>query len=368
MSEPIRILQVLGELNQGGAEFMIMNIYRHIDRSKVQFDFVIHTQQRCYFEAEIEQLGGNIYRVPRFYGFNIIQYKKAWEQFFSAHRYYKGVHGHIGSSAAIYLKIANKFNITSIAHSHGTKNTPNFKGFMYTLFAYPTRFVANWFFGCSWAAGLHRYGKKVVNSNKFSVVNNAIEVERFDFEKKIRDKVRRELALGNGFIVGHVGRFDPLKNHLFLLKVFKEVHTRIPSAHLLLVGDGPERTRIEKEIVSLGLQEAVLLLGMRSDVPELLQAMDVFLFPSLSEGFPLGLIEAQATGLPCLTSTAVTDEVNITDLVDFLPLGVPITEWAERIILRNKEFVRVSRHQEIIDNGYDIKTSVLELEKFYMDL
>jgi len=368
VSESIKILQVLGDLDPGGTEVMIMNLYRYIDRTKVQFDFIIHMQEQCYFKTEIEQLGGHVYHVPRFYGFNIIQYRKAWKEFFALHRDYKAVHGHVGSSAAIYLKIAKQLHITTIAHSHGAKAAPNFKGFIYSLFAYPTRYIADRFFGCSYVAGTYRYGKKIVNSSRFSVIKNAIEVERFNFEEHIRDKVRVNLGVTNKFVVGHVGRFDPLKNHPFLLKIFKEVLTLHPDSLLLLVGDGPERAKIEKEIIALGLQEAVLLLGTRLDVPELLQAMDVFVFPSISEGLGIGLIEAQATGLPCITSTVVPHEVKITDLVEFLPLEMSAIKWAKRVLSTQKEVVRVNRHQEIIENGYDIKTSVLKLEKFYRDL
>ncbi|PKL26954.1 MAG: glycosyltransferase family 1 protein [Spirochaetae bacterium HGW-Spirochaetae-2] len=362
----MRILHVLGGLDRGGAEVMVMNLYRHIDRTRIQFDFVIHTPNRGYYEEEIEALGGIVYRVPRFTGFNILTYIKAWKTFFQGNRAFSAVHGHIGSSAAIYLAIAKGFRLFTIAHSHGAGNTPDFKGLMYSFFSFPTRFIADYFFACSRAAGLSRFGKNIVDSHRFTIVKNAIVIEEFGFSQEIRTAFRAQLHLGDKFVLGHVGRFDPLKNHTFLLEVFKLVHESCPDSILLLVGDGEERSHIERAIDILGLTDSVILLGSRSDVSSILQAMDVFVFPSIAEGLGISLIEAQATGLPCVVSRNVPSEAKITNLVDFLSLRDNKTKWATAVLEKRITVHRESHHNELIEYGYDIHKMVSQLEKFYM--
>lgn len=365
MSKTIRILHVLGGLDLGGAEVMVMNLYRTIDRELVQFDFVVHTPERCHFESEIEQLGGSVFRVPRFTGFNIINYIRTWYTLFKTGPSYGAVHGHIGSSAAIYLLIAHAFKIPTIAHSHGTKNTPDFKGFMYSVFSFPTRYIADWFFACSIAAGLARYGKTVVRSSRFKVIKNAIQIDRFGYSPEIRKRYRELLQVDQAFVVGHVGRFDPLKNHRFLLDVFALVHELLPESVLLLVGDGEERSSIEEHIQSLDLNQSVRLLGARSDVPSLLQAMDVFLFPSIAEGLGISLIEAQATGLACVVSDRVPEEVRITELIDFVPLDSAKSDWAMRTLEKRHIEQRINHVPELVKHGYDISTTTRVVQDFY---
>lgn len=368
MNKQIKILHVLGGLDLGGAEAFVMNLYRNVDRTKIQFDFVVHSQKTFYYEKEIQELGGTILRVPRFKGFNIISYIRSWRRLFKEHPYYSIVHGHIGSSAAIYLHVANRFGLTTVAHSHGAANTPDFKGLMYTIFAYPTRFVADYFLACSLMAGLSRYGKKVVNSAHFSLALNAIEVDQFAYNETVRKNVRTTLGVDHNIVVGHVGRFDPLKNHSFLLRVFKEFLILKPQAHLLLVGDGDERPLIEESIEQLGLTDSVSLLGFRSDTPDLLMAMDLFLFPSLSEGLGISVIEAQGTGLVCLAADAVPAEVKVTDLVHFLSLKESPTTWAETLSSLIDQKPRQSRIEELRTAGYDVHTASKQLEDWYLSI
>ena len=362
----IKVLHVLGGLDLGGAEAFVMHLYRNIDRNNVQFDFVTHSEKHFYYEEEITQLGGTIFRVPRFTGINIIQYIRAWNSFFDKHPDYKAVHGHIGSSAAIYLWIAKRFGIYTIAHSHGAGNTRDLKGLMYSFFSYPTRFIADYFLGCSTEAGLSRYGKNVVASPRFRLALNAIEVEDFRFDEELRTRTRSELGLADSVIIGHVGRFDPLKNHPFLLAVFKEFLALEPRAHLLLVGDGDEREKIEATIQRLALGSSVTLLGFRIDTPRLLMAMDGFLFPSLAEGLGISVIEAQATGLASLVSTAVPSEVKVTDLVHFLPLAQSPTAWATKLYTIIDGEPRKDYIEELRNAGYDAKTASKELEALYL--
>ncbi|WP_422479485.1 glycosyltransferase family 1 protein [Pleomorphochaeta sp. DL1XJH-081] len=367
MGNPIRILHVLGGLDLGGAETIVMNLYRNIDREKVQFDFVVHTQNKCFYEDEIGLLGGNIYRVPRFTGFNLLKYWNSWKILFRGNASFVAVHGHLGSSAAIYLKVAKSYGLYSIAHSHGAGNSRDFKGFMYGFFSFPTRYVADYFFACSLPAGISRFGRRIVDSTNFSILKNAIQIQKFVFTPSIRGKYRADLDLTNQFVVGHVGRFDPLKNHPFLLKVFKEVHDRIPNSKLLLVGDGEERQVIEEIIKKYNLKEHVILLGSRADVSGLLHAMDVFLFPSYAEGLGISLVEAQTTGLPCVVSSNVPREVEITDLIEFLSLDESIERWCETIVKMKSDISRRDHSQEVEEKGYGILGSAQQIQAFYLN-
>lgn len=366
MDKQIRILHVIGQMNRGGAESMIMNIYRKIDKDKIQFDFVVHTDDICAFDEEILTLGGKIYRCPRFKGTNILTYKKFWNEFFKKHKEYKIIHGHIGSSAAIYLNIAQKYGLFTIAHSHSAGFGDGTKGAMYRLFSYPTRFIADYFFACSQNAGESRYGKKVTEEkSKFSVLNNAIDVDKYVFSESIRNKKAKELNLQGKFVIGHVGRFDKAKNQSYLIDVFKLISEKNENAVLLLVGDGVLKQSIVEKVKKYNLSDKVIFTGVRNDVNELMQVMDVFVFPSIYEGLPVTIIEAQASGLPCLISDTITNEVCVTQLVEKVSINMNHQEWEIRI--NQIKYKRENQSEVIKSCGYDINTTVGELEKFYFD-
>lgn len=365
MFDPIRILHVIGIMNRGGAETMIMNYYRHIDRNKVQFDFVENTDKVAVFDDEIKALGGRIYRCPHYNGKNHFVYVNWWKTFFKNHvDEYPIVHGHLGSTAAIYLSVTKKYGAYTIAHSHSAGGG----SIMYRAFAYPTRYVADHFFACSRDAGISRYGKKAGSDvARCQVVNNAIDTRMFAFNSEKAQYIRNTLHIeSDSLVVGHVGRFSPPKNHSYLIDIFAEVHKREPNSVLLLVGDGDGRKNIEKKVRSLGLEDSVIFTGVRSDVSDLLQAMDVFVFPSLYEGLGIVNIEAQAAGLPCFISDKVPKECIITDLVKSIPLGAPPKTWADEI-LSAKNVQRKNTGELIIKAGYDIEENAKRLQDYYME-
>lgn len=359
----IRVLQVFHGMDCGGAETMIMNLYRHIDRSKVQFDFLVHTAKKCFFDDEIRQLGGNIYSVPYYKITNGNQYKKALDEFFNAHPEIKIVHGHLGSCAHIYLKKAKQHGCYAIAHSHNTKPKGfSFKNCMYRLFTYKTRGIADYFFGCSVAAAEYRFGEKIARSNRCGILKNAIDVNKFAYSESYRNEIREEFNLGNKFVIGHVGRFNTQKNHAFLIDIFKAVHDQRPDSVLMLVGTGDLMLTIKQKVKSLGLNESVIFTGLRSDVHKMMSAFDVFLFPSLYEGLPVTLVEAQAAGLPVVCSDVITGEISITSSVAFLPLGNEKI-WSENVVKKNK---KLDNQCDLIQqNGYDINSSASFLTGFY---
>ena len=221
----MRILHVFNILNCGGAENMIMNIYRNIDKDKIQFDFLVHSDQPGFFDEEIKKMGGRIFYVPRWNILNFFEYKKKLNVFFKQYgNDFSWVHGHMGSSSCIYLSVAKKYGIKAIAHSHSANfSRRSLKNIVFLSLNRITRMVADKFLGCSFDAGLCRYGKKICNSDKFTILKNAIELEKYVPDESKKEQILDEFNLKNSFVVGHIGRFTPAKNHTFIIKVFKEI-------------------------------------------------------------------------------------------------------------------------------------------------
>lgn len=369
MSKPIRVLHVIGIMNRGGAETMIMNLYRHIDRSKVQFDFVENSSEPAVFDEEILSLGGRIFRCPHYNGKNHFTYVKWWNDFFKAHpKEYPIVHGHLGSTASIYLSVAKKYGAYAIAHSHSSGTDHSLHANLYQIMSYNTRNVADYFFACSEAAGKERFGSKVVSGDHYAVLNNAIDVNRFSYNPSVRNAVRDELGIGQiQLVVGHIGRYTKEKNHEFILKIFSELKKMDSNARLLMVGDGTLRTHIMQMAKQASLSSDVIFTGVRSDVERLVQAMDVFVLPSLYEGLPVTMVEAQTAGLPCIISDKVPSECILTDgLVNIMPLSANPEAWAEKI-LAMRAIPRTDRREEIAAHGFDITTEAVKLQEFYLN-
>lgn len=366
--EPIRVLHENVIMDPGGIEALLMNVYRHIDRDKVQFDFMVHRPDHAFYEDEIEMLGGRIYRTPKFSPFPgaYQRYMKSVEHILREHPEYRVIHAHAELNLWP-LMIAKKLGIpTRIAHSHNARTTINLK---YFFFLYEKLFIKNYctdMFMCSTPAGKWTFGAKAVADGKCVFIKNGIETERFDFNEGIRAKKRKELELGNKFVVGHVGRFMEQKNHIFLLDIFAEIHKQKPDSVLLLVSDGRLMDEIKNKTAQLGLTDSVMFLGNRGDVNELMQAMDVFLFPSLWEGLPLTGIEAQTAGLPVVMSDVITDEVCITNNIYTMSLKQPVKQWAEKVIDVCKDYKRTGARQQVIDAGFDIRTTAQWLQEFYL--
>lgn len=362
----IRILHVLGGLDRGGAETMVMNLYRAIDKTQIQFDFITHTNLRQAYTEEIEKLGGRIYYFPKFKGINFFLLKSVWKNFFKDHPEYKILHSHVRSYASLYLPIAKNAGLKTIIHSHSTSNGKGIGSVVKSIMQYPLRRQADCFFGCSKEAGSWLFGDKIVNSSKYHILQNAIDTEQYRFNPEIRKEYRKKLGLGDKNTFIHVGRFHPAKNHPFLLNIFSEIHKQDSNTVLLLAGDGELRPEIEKQIVSLNLQKDVVLLGSRSDVPKLLQAADFFLFPSVWEGLPVTVVEAQAVGLPCFVSANVTKEVHVSELVKYLPIDNGVDCWVNSINQTSIEKKDVI--DQIKNAGFDIRYTANELRNFYQEL
>lgn len=366
MGEPIKILHVVGRMDRGGTEALLMNLLRTIDREKFQYDFVEQTEDRCHHDDEIERLGSKIYRVPHISIIKLREYRKWWRDFFQEHPEYHIVHGHSRGSAPIYLDEAKKAGRITIAHCHNNSHGKGIRGLARFIWQLPLRRIADHNFACSYDSGISQYGRH----GKFKLVKNGIQIERYLWNETYRNKHRRALNVEQNFVVGNVSRFEPQKNHVYLIRIFAEIKKRQENAKLLLVGAGTLEADLRRLISSFNLEKDVIFTGVRADVNELLQAMDAFVFPSHFEGLPLALVEAQTASLPCFGSEkAITSEVKLTDLMHYIPLEQSPAYWAEYILSHTIPVQqRCDQSQAIIDAGFDIRTTAEQLNNFYMDV
>lgn len=365
MAEPIRILQVTASLDRGGAETVVMDWLRHIDRKQVMFDFVVNDDKDAYaFEHEALALGSQVVRAPRFKLWNAFPYALWWYRLLKRHPEWQIVHAHHTTPALIYLAVARALGKITIAHSHTAERDPSLAGRTKVVLRWPLRHVAQVHLACSRLAGDWMFGRHTTTR----VLHNGVALDRFGFNPNARTEVRAALRLADPPVVGHVGSFSSPKNHARLLRIFAVVLAREPKAQLVLAGDGSLRSQIEQDISSLGLEDHVILAGVREDIPELLSAMDVLLFPSHYEGLPVSVVEAQSTGLPCVVSNALPSEVGLTDLVRFVSLDEPDEAWADTVLQMAATPGRRSRIDELQKAGYNAAQVAKEIQDLYLDL
>lgn len=368
--EPIRILHMIGSLNIGGSQSMVLNLYRAMNREKIQFDFVIDHPNELELADEIEALGGRIYTMPRFNGMNFLQIRRAWEKFFANHTEYRILHSHVRSYASLFLPIAKKHGVKTIIHSHSMSNGTGLMAIYKSLLQFPLRFQADYFFSCSKAAGEWLFGKYVIQSPNYFMIPNGIDIEKFLFNAENRMRLRSELGIPEeAMVIGHVGRFHEAKNHCFLIQVFYEVLKRDDTAKLVLVGDGDLRSSIEKQCVEFDIMDKVFFVGAQADTAQYYSAFDVFLFPSKWEGLPVSVIEAQVAGLYCLLADTVTKEVCLTEPVENLSLELCAETWSEQIINRRPCLCeRFSEERTYLLKSFDVKKTGQWIQDFYLGL
>lgn len=359
---PIRVLHIVTYMGRGGLETMLMNYYRNIDRSKIQFDFLVHRDFIADYDQEILSMGGRIYRLPKLNPFSK-KYLSCLDSFFAEHKEYHIVHSHLDCMAGIPLKYAKKHGVSArIAHAHSSNQTKDIKYVLKLVFKNNIHKYANNLFACGENAG-----KWMFNTDKFNILNNAIDAHKYSFNSETKNKIRKEFGIDtDALVIGHVGRFSAPKNHEYLINVFYELQKTNDNAVLMLVGDGELRSRIEQQVQKLNITEKVILTGIRADVYDLIQAMDVFVFPSIYEGLPVSIIEAQAAGLPCIISDKVPLECAITDSVYQLNLD-DMGKWVDCIGMCAR-LPRFNRYEKICSAGYDIKQNARELENTYLHM
>lgn len=369
-SKVVRVLHVIDRMDRGGAETMIMNLYRRIDKDKLQFDFLVHSTEKGMYDDEILFLGGRIFSITRFNGYNGIHYYREAYQFFKSHKEYNIVHGHIGSCAAFYLKAAKKNGCFTIAHSHNASTEKTFRNFVFNVFSYPTRFIADQLIGCSQIAGESRFGKRLAISDRYFNFYNAIDVKDFLFSRERKNAFKKSVDFlpDDSHIYGTVGRLTYQKNPRKIFDIFKSIIKIDEKALCLWIGNGEFFDEINSMILSEKLDKRIFLLGIQNNVKDWLQIMDCFVFPSFWEGLPVTLVEAQAAGLPCIISDAITTEVDITELVTRLSIEQDSIIWANLAYSKVVEFldVRNSDYEKIKTSGYEIADTADWLSNYYM--
>lgn len=384
MGEAVRVLHVLGNTNLGGAESRIMDLYRHTDRNRVQFDFLVHSGEEGFFEKEIRELGGRIFRVPRFRIYNYFSYRKALKEFFQKHHEFALVQGHMTSTAAIYLPIAKKAGVKkTAAHARSAGVDKGLKGTMTRFLRRNLADKADYLFTCSELAGISVYGEKAVQEGKTIFIPNAIDCAGFTFDPEKRKKMREELGLTDAIIIGHVGRFHYAKNHEYLLRVFAELCRMSAGAggstaetgadqkyHLILLGEGPLMEDTRKLAEELCVADRVHFLGNHKNIADYYQAMDYFVYPSRYEGMPGTIVEAQASGLPCLMSDTICREVIATELVETMSIEKEPKVWAEELQRRMDALVSKQENREkyaakMAAAGFDVQAQAERMMRFY---
>lgn len=366
----LRVLHVVFGMDRGGIETFIMNIYRNIDRSKIQFDFLVHTQDEKAYDNEIRSMGGNIFYVsPRSEG--VLKNKRELNKFFSVNNNYKIVHQHASSLSYIEpLKAAKRFGIKGrIIHSHSTRQGGHkFHKYMHAFNKKNIEGIATEYFACSKLASQWMYTESMILNNKIEIIKNGIKTENYIFNEKIRTEVRKSLGVENKTVIGHVGRFSFPKNHKFLIEIFIEILKMKKDCVLLLVGGGELESQIMGKIKGKDIEKKVIFTGVRSDISDLMRAMDIFVFPSLYEGLPISLVEAQTTGMKCFASDRITDEVIITDLVRTLSLEDSSLYWAKSILKEVSDYQRFDYSAKVESKGYDIKNIAEKLQLHYLKI
>lgn len=350
-----RLLCIVSTMNTGGAETFLMKIYRELDKSMYQMDFYCMSEEIGFYEDEIRNLGGRIYHsIPKsknliksFVGLkNIIKNEK--------YDYVMRISEH---SLATLDLLAAKLGGAKILiqRSSNANSLGKVNRILHFLFKWLPTFIPNIKIAPSIKAAEYTFGRRAVKNKNVVILNNAIKVDDFIFNTTRRNKIIEEFNLEGSLVVGHVGRFNYQKNHSYLLDVFLEISKVRENSNLLLVGEGELENKIKKKIMELGLQKKVIFTGVRRDVADVMMAMDVLIFPSFYEGMPNTVIEAQASGLPCIISDTITKEAAITNLVSYKSLSVGPKSWANEALKQiNSNKKRLNLKDDFVENGYDI--------------
>lgn len=367
VKKTVRVLQIIGLACGGGVESVVLNYYRNIDKDRVQFDFVVHKHPLKSFVDEAEKYGGRIYEVTA-YTKNIFAFTyEIYKIIKNGH--YHIVHSNMNSLSGFPLLAAWLAGArVRILHNHTTDTkAEGFRTVIKRTLRPFAKMFANHYWACSKLAAEWMYGKQAVDSGKVTIINNAIDLNKLSFSQEKRDALRNELGLEGKFVVGHVGRFMKQKNHEFLIDIFAEVAKQKENAVLMLIDEGPLRVAIREKVNELHLEKKVLFLGVRNDVADLYNVMDIFLFPSLYEGLGMVAVEAQVNGLPVVASTEVPKEAGITENIMWYSLNLEAKKWANEI-LRAQRVAFAETLKSMQESGFDISNEARKLEKMYLEV
>lgn len=369
-----KILYFIDDLSMGGIQKLALDWVSKFDKDKISVDFLLLDEGKSYeLENVFKKMNCKIYKLENIWirkSWDYLKYNIACNNFFKNHHDYDIIELHSSSKNYVILKFAKKYGIkTRISHSHNigfqTKNKIKIlvgNIFKKKLIKYSTDFLA-----CSVDAGKWLFGPEIINSDRFEVIYNSIDFDKFKYNRNTRNKIRKKLNISNDeFIIGHIGRFNEQKNHQFLINLFEKIHNIKPNSKLLLLGEGNLKTSIENLVKEKKLEKSVIFAGIKTNANEYLQAMDNFVFPSLYEGLGIVLIEAQAAGLKIFTSKNVVPiEARISNNFYYIKLNTAnYDEWVEKIL--NEDYNYNRNEVKIDKKNYDINTTVNKLERYYL--
>ena len=365
----LRVLHSVSNMARAGIETMLMNYYREVDRSRVQFDFLANKPAPGEYDGEIRRMGGRVFVSPGLNPLHFPKYKRFVADLVHTDPEIKIVHAHNEAMGYYALKSAKDAGVrVRIAHAHNTQIIRDYK--------YPLKLVckqllpgaATDYWSCGRDAGIYYYGEKRWRESGF-ILRNAINVSRFAFRQEERDRLRRLHDLDGCFVIGHVGRFNVQKNHSRLLDIFAEIVKAVPDARLALIGVGELEQSVKEKARAMGIQDKTLFLGQMADVSGWYQAMDCFVLPSLFEGLPVVGIEAQAAGLPCFFSDCVTDEVLLSGAARRISLQAQDAQWAREILAAGHSSEERMQGVDLVRRaGYDIQTEARKLQEIYLEM
>lgn len=363
----IRVLQDLSALDGGGVAKLLYDYYRNMDHNEVRFDFMIYNfYDEGIYEKPLREMGCTIYKLPA-YSQNPKECHEMQEKII-ANGKYDVIHTHFGIGGFRVLKIAKQYGIPKrIVHSHIAFEPYSLKTRAANIIKrFLNKHYATELMACGNDAGAFMWGNTEVKYNKVHIMKNAIDTQKFQFNDQVRLQKRNELGINDKFVVGIVGRLSEQKNYPFLFRVYEELLKMRNDVILLVIGRGLEEQEIKALADSMGISDKIMFLGIRDDVPELLNALDIFVLPSLYEGLPVVLVEAQANGLTEIVADTITKEMDITDLIQFLPINNTEKQWAEAINGCKENISKRAEYAKIVaDSGYDIRTASKEMENFY---
>lgn len=365
MNNKIYVLQIGMTPNEGGVESYVMNLYRKIDRTKIQFDFIDwYGENNIAYANEIKKLGGKIYKIPARRS-NPIKNSRLLSIIINSGKY-DYVYNNLNSLSYIsgITNALKNHTLKVIVHSHNDniESSNKLSVFLNLIHKKVVKEKHLFRFACSKEAGMWMFGQM-----PFKVIPDSINTTEFDYHPNIRKEYRKKLNIENKIVFGNVARFSSQKNFNFLLAVFKNLHDINKKSVLLLVGDGKEKAKIRHRVVKLGLTSCVFFLGMRSDVANILQAMDVMIAPSIFEGFGMSVLEAECSGLPCFVSGAFHNDVLLTPEVTKLSLSKGTEYWAKAILKNNKSAKRRSFSSILKEKGFDNFENAKYMENFFIN-
>lgn len=368
-NKPILVAQVIGMAINGGTESLWMNYYRHIDRNLVQFDFLVESESKIINKEEIEALGGHVIIIPSYK--NPFKYMKELTRIFKE-KNYDIVHSNMSTLSVFTLRAAKKAGIkVRIAHSHSTSNKKEWKKNLLKNLLRPfSKIYATHYFACSELAGRYLFGNKTFNNGLVTIINNAIDIERFKFNEYYRSEIRKELGvLDDEIIVGNIGRMQQQKNQTFLIDIFKEYYKINKKSKLLIIGDGPLKDELEKKTCDLGIPNNVIFAGIMANPEKYYSAMDCFVLPSLYEGLPVVGVEAQINGVPLILSDTITRELKLSMNVKYLSINSKPLIWSNIISEFSGNYVdRENAYLAFKNTKYDISATAEKIATTYFEL